>query len=135
MKWFYAGVVLSFLGGLSALLVINTGIDLNYLRTVALTVAAVVQTAFVLFYTTFPWWQTFLGRALYGKAVVLMLIVDFACLSRWFDFGANDRIFVVLYAALSVGIVWQFIAFVRVRLQGRTAEVSGNSPTHEERRW
>lgn len=135
MRFFYWGVVLSVLGGLSAVLVINTGIDLNYLRTVALTVAAVVQTSFVLFYSTFPWWQTFLGRALYGKAVVLMLIVDFACLSRWYDFGANDRIFVVLYAALSVGILWQFVAFIRVRLSGRTDRVSGNGPTHEERRW
>lgn len=134
-KFLYRGVLLSALGGLSAAMIIYTGAPLDVLRTVALSVAAVVQTAFVLFYSTFPWWQTFLGRALYLKAVTLMAIVDFACLSRWFDFGANDSIFVILYATLTVGIVVQFIAFVRVKIRGRASEVSGNSPAHEERRW
>lgn len=135
MSRFWYVVILALLGGLSAFWVVNQGYDLDHLRTVALTVAAVAQTLFVAFYLTFPWFETFLGRALFGKAVSLMLIVDFAALSRWYDFGANDQIFIILYATLAAGIVGQFFAFVKVKLEGRSSEVSGNSPTHEERRW
>lgn len=135
MKYVYTVVLIMILGALSALAVVGTGVDINHLRTVSLSVAAIVQTLFVLFYATFSWYKTFLGRALFLKAVTLMAIVDFAALSRWFDFGANDTIFVVLYATLTVGIVAQFVAFIRVRLSGRSDQVSGNAPTHEERRW
>ena len=104
--------------------------DLNFWRTFALIAAAVGQTAFVLLYMTFPWYSTFLGRALFGKALALVLIVDFAALSRVFDFGRSDLAFSLLYGVLALGICWQFIAFFRVRLAGwrdeQDGQVSGN---------
>lgn len=139
MKIFWYVVAFAALGAASAIFVTSvyggSPVAMEHLRTISLTVAAVTQTLFVLFYITFPWFKTFLGRALFGKAVALMLIVDFAALSRWYDFGNNDQIFVVLYATLSASMVGQFAAFIRVKLEGRSNEVSGNSPTHEERRW
>lgn len=100
--------------------------DWNSARTVALITCAVTQTAFVVFYLTFPWFRSFLGRALFSKALALMVIVDFAALSRYFEFGDNDKMFTVLYWCLTLGVIAQFRAFIRVKREGREHEVSGN---------
>ena len=105
--------------------------DINFWRTVTISTAAVGQTLFIGLYVTFPWWRSFLGRALFGKAVVLLVLVDFAALSRLFGFGGVDRIFVVLYGLLALGIWVQFFAFLRVRLQHRENAVSGNSEVRQ----
>lgn len=104
--------------------------DWNAYRTVALCAAALGQTMFVLLYATFPWYKTFLGRSLFGKAVALLVIMDFAALSRLFDFGANDVVFTLMYGSLAIGVWWQFHSFLRVRVDGHhdqnTGRVSGN---------
>ena len=89
--------------------------DINTWRTVTLSVAALFQTLFVLFYATMPWWKTYLGRALFYKALMLGVIVDFVLASRIWDFGGEDAVFVILYGALASGITWQFLAFIRVK--------------------
>lgn len=99
--------------------------DLDFWRTVALSTVALGQTLFVLLYMTFPWYASFLGRALFGKALALLLIVDFAALSRWFEFGAKDAVFVGLYLVLGLAVWAQFVAFLRVRVAGIQDEQSG----------
>lgn len=108
------------------------GYDINLLRTISLTVAAVAQTLFVALYLTWKWWSTFLGRALFGKAVALLLIVDFAALSRWLDFGSQDLVFTIMYTVLATGIVAQLIAFLRVKIRNEREGVSGNSGMRNE---
>lgn len=107
--------------------------DLNFWRTVAIITAGVGQTSFILLYLTFPWYKSFLGRSLFGKSLALTVIMDFAALSRIFDFGGSDMVFTIMYSGLALGVWWQFSSFVRVALDGRKDEVSGNA--NERSRW
>lgn len=102
-------------------------LDLNTWRTVGLVAAALGQTAFVLLYFFYPWWQSFLGRALFGKSIALVLIIDFAALSRVFEFGHADLYFAIMYTVLAVGVWFQFIAFVRTLMTSGQGGVSGNA--------
>lgn len=101
------------------------GID--FWRTAALLAAAIGQTAFVVLYAFFPWWEKFLGRALFFKAFALGLLADVAIFGRLTDWRYEDETFVAMYALLALGIWVQFFAFLRVRLAHRQASVvSGN---------
>lgn len=111
------------------------GYSLEELRVAFFALAAVLQTLFVILYLTFPWYSTFLGRALFGKALVLAVTLDILILGRIFDIPRLDAIFTALSFGLVVGIFAQLVAFFRVRIENRQDSVSGNSPTHEERRW
>lgn len=104
-------------------------------RVILFGIAAFLQTTFVLLYLTFPWYETFLGRALFGKALSLAVVMDVFLASHVFGLGAPNAMFLVLYVVLILGIGAQTLAFLRVRLAGRQNEVSGNAPTHEMRRW
>ena len=107
--------------------------DPNFWRTFAIITAAVGQTAFIMLYFFFPWYESFLGRSLFGKSVALAVIMDFAAMSRIFDFGSNDLAFTIMYLAVAVGVWWQFSSFVRVALADRKDEVSGNA--NDKARW
>lgn len=91
--------------------------DIDTWRTIALGFAALGQTAFALLYMTFPWWRTFLGRALFYKALMLSILLDVIWLGRTFDFGWNDKVFVPLYGLLALGVWAQFLAFLKVKKQ------------------
>lgn len=93
--------------------------DLDTWRTINLGIAALGQTAFVLLYLTFPWYKTFLGRALFFKAVTLGVLVDFVWIARYYKFGYFDILFVWMYGVLAVAIWFQFLAFLRVKREGR----------------
>lgn len=100
--------------------------ELAFWRLATITTAAVGQTLFVILYATFPWWRTFMGRALFLKAVAFALLVDIAIVGSLIDWKGEDVTFVTLYGALAVGIWGQLLAFAHVRFNGRQAEVSGN---------
>lgn len=100
--------------------------DINTWRTIALILASLGQTAFVLLYFFYPWWKTFLGRALFGKSIALVVIMDFAALSRIFKFGHDDIAFTILYALLAIGVWFQFVAFVHTLWTKGESGVSGN---------
>lgn len=100
--------------------------SLEFWRTLGIIVAATGQTAFVLLYTTYPWWQRFLGRALFFKAMAFALLVDIAVAGRIWDWKYEDATFVILYWLLAFGIWVQFFAFLRVKLEHRENTVSGN---------
>lgn len=98
----------------------------EFWRTVALLSAAVGQTLFVALYATFPWWEKFLGRALFFKALALGALADVAVAGRIWDWPYEDQTFTVLYWTLSLGIWAQAYAFLRVRLRHQQRNVSGN---------
>ena len=52
--------------------------DLEWWRTATIATAAVGQSLLVLLYATFPWYRTFLGRALFIKALTFVLLIDVA---------------------------------------------------------
>lgn len=97
------------------------GID--FWRTTAIISAAIGQTLFILLYVTFPWWRTFLGRALFYKALSFGVLLDVAVMGRMFDWKYEDATFVCLYFLLSTGIWVQFGAFIRVKATGRRIEM------------
>src|SRR5688572_3775570 len=92
--------------------------SVDFWRTVSLFGVALGQTLFVLLYWTFPWYKTFLGRALFYKSLMLATIVDAFIVARILDVEL-DALFVVLYTMLGIGVWWQLIAFFRVRWAGK----------------
>lgn len=100
--------------------------DLDGWRTITLLTAALGQTAFVFLYLLYPWWKSFLGKALFGKSIALVLIIDFAALSRIFEFGHSDLYFTIMYSVLAIGVWLQFFAFLST-IFGGERDVSGNA--------
>lgn len=92
--------------------------DIDTWRTIGLGTAVIAQTAYVVLYATFPWWRTFLGRALFFKACMLEILICFALFSRLYEFGHSDKVFTIMYGALSAGIWFLFVAFLRVKYNG-----------------
>lgn len=92
--------------------------DSDTMRTSLLAFALVGQFFFVMFYLTLPWWKTFMGRALFLKAVVLTGVLGFLWASRVWEFREDDGAFNVVYAMLAFGIWLQVAAFLRVYLDG-----------------
>ena len=107
------GLIIDFFWGVLSLF------SLAFWRTTALFVVAVGQTLFVALYMTFPWYKTFLGRALFYKAIMLGILTDLFLVARYFDFAGLDALFIAVYLLLGVGVWWQFFAFLRVRRAGR----------------
>lgn len=85
------------------------------LRFFALSAMALGQTCFALLYVTFPWWRNFLGRALFAKALSLMVLLDFFIFANLFDFRDVDGVYTTLYFFVAATIWAQFIAFLRVK--------------------
>lgn len=98
--------------------------DINTWRTVLLGFVALGQTAFVVLYFTFPWQKSFLGRALFFKAVSLAILTDAFIVTRTFPLGNTDLMFILLYALLALGVWAQFFAFLKVRAEGHQNEPS-----------
>lgn len=87
--------------------------DLEWWRTATIASAAVGQSLFVLLYVTFPWYRTFLGRALFIKALTLALLIDVAVVGRVWDWKHEDIWIVALYGLTAFGIWAQLVAFIR----------------------
>lgn len=92
--------------------------DLETWYAIVVVVSAVGQTLFVLLYATFPWYQTFLGRALFIKALTLMLMLDVVFSRVVWDVPRSDTFVVVLFGLTAFGIWAQFIAFAIHRFGG-----------------
>lgn len=101
--------------------------DIDNTRTLALGVMALGQTLFAAIYITFPWWRTFLGRALFYKAMAFALILDVFMLNRVWEIPHKDVVFVVLYFVLASGIWFQFFVFLHVMLTNKRSEWNGGN--------
>lgn len=106
--------------------------SIEFWRTVTIISAAIGQTCFTVLYVLFPWWKSFLGRALFFKASSFMILLDVAVLGRALDWSAEDLTFVGLYALVAAGVWAQFFAFLRIRLRGRNQQVKHDRRTHRE---
>lgn len=90
--------------------------DLDWWRMFSVLFVALGQTLFVAFYSTLPWWRTFLGRMLFIKALSFFLFVNSAVLVTFFEMKGEDELLVGLYVLVGVGTWGQLIAFIK---QGR----------------
>lgn len=75
-------------------------------------VASLGQTLFVVLYATFPWYRSFLGRALFIKGLTLTLLLDTALAGVLWDWSHEDVWVVTLYGFMAFGIWAQLIAFL-----------------------
>ena len=91
-------------------------LNLNLLETSVLGVAAVGQLLFLLLYGTFPWWRSFLGRALFVKALTVAILLSVWEAGRFFDWTHEEGTFALLGALVCVGIWGQVFAFLGVML-------------------
>lgn len=108
--------------------------DIDTWRTVAITSAAVGQTLFVGFYCTLTWWRTFLGKALFSKALVFAVLLDIAVAGRVWDWPHEDGTIVACYTLVSAGIWLQFAAFVRQARLDRSTDTAATSHHLQRRR-
>lgn len=74
-------------------------------------IAGVGQTLFVLLYVSFPWYETFLGRALFIKAMTLMFLLDAAMAGSIWDWEHEPVWIVTLLGFAAFGIWAQLMAF------------------------
>lgn len=93
--------------------------DLDFWRKAFVLTAATGQTLFLVLYVFFPWWKSFLGKALFYKAIVFAALLNIATVGFVFDWTFEDATIVVLYGLVATGIWAQNIAFLKVRAEGR----------------
>lgn len=92
--------------------------DLDHWRTFFLGLAGLGSTLFVLLYLTFyEWWTKYLGRALFFKALILSVFLDSATVSRIMGWSGVNWFWITLYALFALAVWWQFIAFLRVKIE------------------
>jgi hypothetical protein len=85
--------------------------DIELWKGVTVVSAAVGQTLFVLLYVTFPWYRTFLGRALFIKAVTFAVMIDVAVAGMIWDWEHEHATLIVMYGCTAFGIWAQLTAF------------------------
>ena len=88
--------------------------SIEFWRTVGLALATAGQVMFTLFYFSWPWRKSFLGKALFFKASAFSIMLVVAFLRRLLDFPYEDEVFVAMYYLLSLGVWVQFGAFLIV---------------------
>lgn len=89
--------------------------DFYDFRGIPLAAAAIGQTLFVLFYLTFPWWRSFLGRALFFKASAFAALLNTIVVGYLWDWRHEQTAYFVLYVVLAVGVWAQVVAFIATR--------------------
>lgn len=101
--------------------------DLDRLRAVIVTIAAIGQSIFVLLYVAFPWWKSFLGRSLFFQAAALAVALDLNALARWYGWDRESFPFAVISASMAVGVWAQTVAFIKImaRTERKAWEAAG----------
>ena len=94
--------------------------------------AATGQTVFILLYLLFPWWKSFLGRALFYKAIVFGLLLNVVMVGLAFDWPFEAEVIVMLMGLVGTGIWAQNVAFIKVRAQGRQHNLGDERPMSNE---
>lgn len=82
---------------------------------VALWVAAVVQTLFVVTYGFSPWWRHFVGRALFSKSASLAVILWLTVVNHYLTYAYQLQVSVIATWSVTVAICFQFAALVAQR--------------------
>lgn len=93
--------------------------DSEFWRRAALLFATVGQCLFITLYLFFPWWKTYLGRALFVKASTLGALLVTITIGITVDWRYEEAMRAFLNVAVALAIWGQVIAFFRVRAQGR----------------
>lgn len=79
---------------------------------VAVLVAAVAQTTFVLIYGTRKWWLSRVGRALFLKSLALAVLLDLSVVNTFVVYGWQEPVSAVVIVGITVTILYQLYALV-----------------------
>lgn len=84
---------------------------------VILGLAACGQLTFVLFYLTFPWWNSLLGRVLFTHAVIALFVLASAAAGLAWDWGFEYEVRFISYSALALLLWGQAYVFHHIRIR------------------
>lgn len=88
--------------------------DLETLYTGALIVGLLAQVAYVAMYSTFPWWRSQLGRALFLVALSTYLVLLVAAANRFYDIEWYDEAITAVLWLLAISLCLHTYAFYQV---------------------
>jgi putative copper export protein len=80
---------------------------------VAIAVAAVVQTAFVVVYGSRPWWRHYVGRALFVKSTSLLVVLWLTIANTFLLYPGQHQVSTLSLWLVAVAIIYQFAALIR----------------------
>lgn len=81
-------------------------------------VGAVGQTLFVLIYVWGRWWAHYVGRTLFVKSFMLMLMMDVSTINIFFDYQYENQTKTTMITLVAVAIWLQLFAIIRQRREG-----------------
>lgn len=93
------------------------------LALVALVLATVAQTAFVVVYATRPWWKVRVGRALMLKSAALCVLLWLSVLNTFVLYPGQVQVAAIALCAVTAAIVYQLVALL---LSPRQPKSGGN---------
>lgn len=79
----------------------------------ALVVAVVAQSAFVVVYGSRPWWRHRVGRALMLKSSSLLAALWLTFVDTFWVYPAEEKAGTVVLAAIAAAITYQLVALLR----------------------
>jgi hypothetical protein len=79
---------------------------------VAILVAAVFQSVFVVVYLSRPWWRHFVGRALALKSTSLLVVLWLTIVNTFFRYPGQKQLSTVALWLVACAIVYQLIALL-----------------------
>lgn len=80
---------------------------------VAIVVATVAQTIFVLVYGTRPWWRHFVGRALFIKSASLCVVLWLTVINTFLRYPGQEQVSSLALWLVAVAIIHQLVALLR----------------------
>lgn len=81
----------------------------------------------ILYTAFFPWWQSPLGRALFTKALGLMLLIDISVLYQLFgdNYDLREQVRFIVFTLVLLGMSYQLVVIIKIKLQARGRREDG----------
>lgn len=79
---------------------------------VALALATVVQTLFVVIYASRPWWKARVGRALMLKSAALCVVLWLTIVNTFYVYAGEEAIGTVALWVVAIAITYQFVVLL-----------------------
>lgn len=94
---------------------------------IALVIATLIQTAFVVEYATRPWWLVRIGRALMLKSAALCVLLWLSILNSFVSYSGQEQVAMVTLWLITAAIFYQWLALRTSPRQPTSASDSDRS--------
>jgi putative copper export protein len=82
---------------------------------IAIMVAAVAQTGFVVVYMLRPWWRHYVGRALLVKSASLLIVLWLTIVNTFVRYPGQRQVSSLALWLVAGAIIYQLVALLRTR--------------------